>query len=239
MANLQNHSTDNYSLEIRDHLAVLRLIGKVYELSTSLGVKKDYMGLLASLDESPDVHAVLMLCPSGALGHDGFRAFLAEAGAQGKAKSVPGGGAMSNAVHRFKNGLNHFIGTATGFRKILVIGLEGDVASPFFGVSLAADYLFASRDMTFAPSHIELGEMPGGSLLPFPQSVDARTIRDLLFATAPTDAAELLRRGLIDDCLPTEGFDAACVQRAEALAQLPLAPILGIKALMHSHERSA
>jgi len=180
-----------------------------------------------------------MLGGPGTFGQEGFRAFLTESAEPGEAQAVSGASVMSNAVHRFKNGLNHFVRTAIGFRKILVIGLEGDVAPPFFGAGLAADYLFASQDMIFAPSHIELGGMPGGSLLPFPQSIDARKIRDLLFATAPTAAGELLRYGLIDDCLPTEGFAAACLQRAETLAKLPLAPILGVKALMHSHARSA
>ena len=60
MKPLQNHETENYSLEIRGRLAVLNLKNDAFELSTSLDVKRNYMGLLEAVDASPDLHALLI-----------------------------------------------------------------------------------------------------------------------------------------------------------------------------------
>ena len=61
------------------------------------------------------------------------------------------------------------------------VAFEGDVAPPFFGAALAADYRFGTDEMVFQPSHLKLGYPPSGGIGFFlPRFVSHAKARDLL-----------------------------------------------------------
>ena len=60
--------------------------------------------------------------------------------------------------------LNRFILNISNSSRLFVIGLQGDIATPFFGASLASDIRFGSTDLVFSFPNIKYKFHPGGAL---------------------------------------------------------------------------
>lgn len=236
--------TSCYSLEVQESLAVLHFTGDIYVLGTCLGSKDALISTLQSLSGSPGIRALLLLNSPGVLGDENYCRFISnsiEAKAGSKGRHYKGGTYSDSPVQfeRMTNTLNQLVREILNFRKLLIVGFEGDVAPPFFGAGLVADYRFATDDMTFHPSHMKLGIPPGGGLgFLLPRFVGHKGTRDLLFSEEPTPARDLQRLGLLDGCFPSDGFRDECIRIANDLAKRPLAAIMGTKAVINSFSRN-
>ncbi len=243
MTHVTDHQTSCYSLQIEGDLAVIHFFGDIYELGTCISLTDDFFPHLQSIDNSPKIRALLLLNSPGVLGDENYRRFISnaiEARLGSKTRHIRNAkySGSSLQIERQNNTLNQIVGKISNFRKLLLVGFEGDVAPPFFGVGLAADYRFGTDEMTFQPSHIKLGMPPGGGLGFFlPKLVGRRKTRDLLFSDEPTSAHDLHRLGLLDDCLSSEGFRDECINIADGLAKIPLSAIMEIKAIINFNSR--
>lgn len=229
MNDVQDRRTACYSLVTHEALAVLSFHGDIYELGTNLSMKEELLCLIRAIDESPGVHALLLLNDPGILGEDQYNRFISEAMGAGIVR-------RQRVMERLNYTLTHFLMEILEFSKLVLVGYEGEVAATLFGAGLAADYRFASEDMTLHNSHLQLGNAPGGGLGFFlPRMVGPVSARDLLMAPGPIPARELHELGLLDACLPRNGFREECLRRAGDLARVPLPAILGVKAILHSY----
>ncbi len=141
-------------------------------------------------------------------------------------------------LERLTNTLSQITEEVLKFSKLLMVAFEGDVAPPFFGAALAADYRFGTDEMVFQPSHLKLGIPPGGGLGFFlPRFVSHAKARDLLFSTEPTAASELKHLGLLDDHFPCNNFREECTRIAGELVEMPLLSIMGVKAIIQPHQK--
>ncbi len=231
-----------YSLEIQGKLAAINFHGDVHQLGACLESKKTLLSALDFLDKDPRIHALLLSNSAGVLGAGNFRRFMETTLETPDGSGGPRG--RTNAamclphyrMDRFGNALNQFLMKITGFSKVVVVAYEGEVASPLFGLGLAADFRLASTDMTLLPSHIEWGIAPGGGLGYFlPRLVGPLKARDLLFSKEPTSAEELREMGLLDRVLPVHEYRSECVQATAELADIPLPGIAGIKAVLNNY----
>ncbi|RLB61423.1 MAG: hypothetical protein DRH08_13955 [Deltaproteobacteria bacterium] len=237
MNSLLDYQTSCYSLHIQESLATIDFTGDIFELGTCLETKSVLMSTLHSLDESPEIRALLLLNSPGVLGDERYCHFVSGAIAARR------GGRDQNTVldsysnrplqlERMTNAINQIAAEILKFRKLLIVGFEGDVAPAFFGAALAADYRFATDEMTFEPSHVKLELPPCGGLGFFlPRYVGHTKTRDLLYSAEPVSARELLSLGLIDGHFPSEVFRIECARNAAELSTIPLNVIMGVKAI--------
>jgi len=238
MKTLDEIHTTYYDLVFSESLAILTLHGDIYTLGTSLQMKEEYLQIIRDVDEAPDIRALLLLTDPGLLSHVLFSRFFRGIGevrpdGNGSTVSASAADVFDQSLGRLTMATAYFIRALADCRKLVCIGYEGDVASILFGVGLAADFRLAAADMTFTPSHLELGLAPIGGLGYFlPRMVGQARTRDLLYSSRRHGADELLRLGLVDGCLPNEGFREACIERALDLSRLPLPTIMGTKSLL-------
>ncbi|RLA19554.1 MAG: hypothetical protein DRQ56_05145 [Gammaproteobacteria bacterium] len=233
-----------YSLNIQESLAVIDFFGDIYELGTSMGLKDDFFSHLQAINHSPKIRALLLFNVPGVLGDEKYCTFMSNAieARTGRKRRNNHGAKYSDSsvqIERQNITLNQFVRTMSKFSKLLLIGFEGDIAPPFFGAGLAADYRFGTDEMTFQPSHIKLEMPPGGGLGFFlPKLIGHKKTRDFLFSEEPTSAFDLHQLGLLDGHLPSEGFRDECIKIADGLARLTLPAIMEIKAILNLNSRN-
>ncbi len=243
MDHVPDVQTSCYSLHTQESLAVIHFFGDIYELGTGLGLKDDFFSHLQSINNSPKIRALLLLNSPGVFGDENYCHFISNAieARTGRKRRHNHGAKYSDSsvqIERQNITLNQFVWTMSKFRKLLFIGFEGDIAPPFFGAGLAADYRFGTDEMTFQPSHIKLEMPPDGGLGFFlPRLIGHRKTRDFLFSDKPTSACELHRLGLLDGHFPSEGFRDECVNIAGGLAKIPLTAIMNIKTIININSR--
>jgi enoyl-CoA hydratase/carnithine racemase len=243
MVRVQDCQTSCFSLHIRGPVAEIKLTGDIYELGTCQATKDAFFSVLQSVNISPEIRVLLLLDSPGVLSDEKFCSFFSNAlearigGRKHRDQAEDYGGGKLQ-IENLANTLNRVVMAMFNFKKLLIVGFEGEVAPIFFGASLAADYRYGSDEMTFHPSHFSLGVTPSGGLGYFlPQLIGLGKSKDLLFSDEPTSSHELYRLGLLDGQFPNEIFRAKCENIAEDLARKPVAVIEGIKSIFNFHSR--
>ncbi len=232
-----------YSIHLKESLAIVDFTGDIYQLGACLDEKATFLTRLQALNDDPEIRGLLLLNTPGVLGDEKYCQFISNAIAARSGGSDPEvhEAAYSDCpvqLERLTNTLSQITEEVLKFSKLLIVAFEGDVAPPFFGAALAADYRFGTDEMVFQPSHLKLGIPPGGGLGFFlPRFVSHTKARDFLFFTEPTAAPELKHLGLLDDHFPCNNFREECTRIAGELVEMPLLSIMGVKAIIQPHQK--
>ena len=106
--------------------------------------------------------------------------------------------------------------------KPVIAAVNGPALGAGFGLMAACDIFLASEDATFAMPEINVGLAGGVSML---RTMVGRSFtRRMFFTGMKVPAAELYRRGVIDEVVPTEQLMPLALQIAQEIAsKAPLA----------------
>lgn len=215
---------------------IIEIKQNAFEIVTDLTESSHLFDLLALVNNDPEMKGVFLVNHPGCFSEAEYEAYLRKILKIKDEEEVD-----SLTTHDRKsirkrqiNILNHFILSAFKMQKLIVIGLQGCVVTPFMGASLAADLRFASEDMSFSLAHITFGLHPSGAL-PYllPKYVGLSRAKDLLFRGGQIDAKEALKLGLVSEILPTENFPQACIQELKRMPPIDLHLIKITKQLMN------
>ena len=123
------------------------------------------------------------------------------------------------------------------FKKILIVGINGDVVSPFFGLSLAADFRFATANTNFVLSHIKYRLPPSGAL-PFflPMYLCQSKVTELLFRGTKLTAIELKKLGLINEFYNESEFIEKTKAEANQICEVSLNVVKSTKKLLYRNK---
>ena len=100
------------------------------------------------------------------------------------------------------------------------MGLQGDVVTPFFGITLAAEFRFAHPGMRFVLAHSKLGLHPSGALPFFLQRyVGQSRASDILYCGCEIEAVKAKEMGIINDVFDSD-FEKTSVQKALELGDM-------------------
>jgi enoyl-CoA hydratase/carnithine racemase len=200
----------NLEFEIVNHVGVLTLKKNVFEMVTDLSESSDFFGLLEKSKSVSDIHAILIINESGCFDTQSYSEFLKTV----IDEDTKNGFKLSTGVARTRQivNLNNFIRRAPDFEKLVFIAFQGEVVTPFFGASLAADYRFASEDVNFSLCHLQMGIHPAGALPYFlPKYLGQGKASEILFNCNDISAKEALNWGLINKVFPIQNFEQDCV----------------------------
>jgi enoyl-CoA hydratase/carnithine racemase len=106
------------------------------------------------------------------------------------------------------------------FGKPVVGAMQGEIASPFLGLSLALPLRLAAEDMSVVFPRSEFGFPPGWPLgLFLPRYVGQGRAVEMMSAGRPVRASSLLEMGLIHEIFETDAFEDHCVERSVELCR--------------------
>lgn len=115
----------------------------------------------------------------------------------------------------------------------LIAAVNGTAAGGGMSLALACDLVLASPRAKFVPAYPGIGlSTDGGMSWSLPRIVGPRKAMQLLIENKPIGADEAASLGLASAILPEEGFDAAVLERAAAIARLPRKALSALRDLI-------
>ncbi|MDY0091342.1 MAG: enoyl-CoA hydratase/isomerase family protein [Candidatus Vecturithrix sp.] len=206
---------------MRENVAVIKLKGNVFGGMTDLETVEENFSYYDLLEEDTNVNALVVVNEHGIFGEEAYREFLTEiAGKEGTSDNLQNFLEFDKWIFRAREirVLQRLVMKMLSFQKICISGLQGTVVTPFFGLSLAADFRFATEDMRFSLTHANYGLHPNGALAFFlprylPQSLAVK----LLLEGGEIPAEQALELGLITAILPRKDFETHCIEETQKL----------------------
>lgn len=202
-----------FSCEVTEGFAALRAHRGAFTFGLDLEVKHNLFDLLSGLKNNPDVRAVLLFNDQDAFSLAEHRRYV-------DTIQEAGGARAAQLLEREQHALTQLALLARTYEKPLVCCLDGEIATPFFGFSLACDLRVASEHLVYRLSHAELGVPPTGGLgYLLPRFVGPGRAAEWLLCGGEIDAHSALHAGLANVVLETVKFEQAChtwVRRALA-----------------------
>jgi len=244
MENLKNIEFTNseFNCEIENDVAILTIKGNAFNSVSSVARNTDIIPWFDKVEQSENVRGVLVLNENEAMSEKAYNEFLAEIIGSDFDPQNP------KEISRFTKNeirtreitiLGNIIRKIISFKKLLIIGINGDIVSPFFGLSLAADFRFASTNTNFVLSHIKYRLHPSGAL-PFflPNYLCQSQVADLLFRGTKLPATELKKLGLINDFYDETEFIERTKAEATQICKVSLNVVKSTKKLLYRYNNS-
>ncbi len=233
MNNFTNRS-EHIQLSVHEPIAIIRISGDVYTLISDVDEAENLLSVMSAINHDQSVKALLMINDAHVFSEKAYDAFMQQV--LDPDTSGTGMPVIKDQKRYFLmvQMINRFIKKVMGFKKLFIVGLRGEVVSPFFGNSQAADFKFGARKFSFLMAHHKYGLHPGGALPYFlSRSLHHSKALDVLLRKNPIGSEEALQLGLIDAILEEHDFEQACIDRAKAYCEVPACTLHITKRLLN------
>ncbi len=241
MESLFNIDRDELQARVHDNIVIINMKCSAFQTLTDLEKNQDVIPWFDEVEKNKDIKGILIFNSGNCLGSDVYHSFLESVADVGPDKNNP------NKISKFKRGeiraieinmLVNYIRKLTRFSKIVIGGLQGEVVTPFFGLTLAFDFRFATPDLRFLLSHARYGLHPSGALPYFlPKFVGQGNAVRFLLRGGEIDATSALELGLINQIYQTEEFEHRCIEEASKICEMDTQVIQSTKGLVYALHR--
>jgi len=234
---IKDFSDDDISVEVDDAVVIFKLKSDVFNLMTDLNKSERYMELMSVIEQTREIKVVLSIFEPDALGESAYAQYISNLCGENidlhnldqnwRFKSNP---SRLRLMYFQQNTINQRVNS----KKIIIDCLQGDVVTPFFGESLAADFRFVTENMQFSLPHRKYGCYPSGGLSFFlPRYVGESKAIDLLLNTDTITAKEAQALGLVNRVMSLENFASECVLAAKQMCGINMTTIQSTKCLTY------
>lgn len=208
---------ESYKLE---NIGVMKIKRNVFEIVTDLSESSKFIQSLSVVEKDINIDGILVLNENNCLGANEYTNYLNKVFSHDGSDTKRTHLEISNPETRTRQLviLNSLIRKIVHSNKIIINALHGEIVTPFFGASLAADLRLASEDAVFLLSHSKMGVHPSGALPYFlPKYVGHAKASHILFCVDKITAKEALDLEIICEIIPKENFEEMCVAKVSQL----------------------
>jgi enoyl-CoA hydratase/carnithine racemase len=209
-------SIDNKYFEatIQENLAVLTIKSRAFEFISSLDDSQVMMDFIRDAEYDQSVKGLLMLNEPQCLGEQAYDRFIRSILKEDdtlESKDYP---VFLQKNVRFKqiNILNKFIRYLSGYHKLVIVGIDCTIVTPFMGPALVADMRLASPNVVFSLAHRKYGIHPSGAIPFFLAHYLGHSKAIELQLSDRIGAEESFRLGLVNQILPADNFRQNCIR---------------------------
>ncbi|MBU1097950.1 MAG: enoyl-CoA hydratase/isomerase family protein [Bacteroidetes bacterium] len=233
--------TKGISCWVDDNIAVLKLSCSAFE--TIVNVEKDdsIMDWMDLVEASKNITGIMAVNDKDCFGDVAYANFLSEISGQKLSPDSP------EPITKFENSqirsieinmLMNFIKKIMNFKKVFISALNGQVATPFFGLSLASDLRLANENVVFSLSHLKYAIHPSGAL-PFflPRFIGISRATEMLLRGGTISVREAEELGLVNKILSKENFMEEAIAESKKLCRLSPQYIKITKTLLHNYNK--
>jgi enoyl-CoA hydratase/carnithine racemase len=188
---LQNNS--ELKLYIEDDIAIISNDSNAFATLTQFEQVEKLLNFYDKIAQSSTIKAVLIINQIGGFSETAYEKFLNNIENKQQHKK--------DVIFAIEiNMLRRFILKILNLDKLVFFAMEGNVITPFMGLSLAADFRFGSDDLIFNLNHKKYGIHPTGGL-PFflNKYLSPGKANELLYKGGFVSAKEALNLGLINE----------------------------------------
>ena len=230
---------DEIRYYVHENIGVMKFKKTAFENISDLGKAGDLLYLCDWIEKDKGINALLLFNEAKAYGKETYKSFMDsilvfdEETQKFKVKDTNTKLIRARQMNSLRNLITKFM----DYKKLFIMAMQGNVVTPFFGLSLAADFRYGSEDMQFVLEHKKYNLHPSGAL-PFflPRFLKKSKAVDLLYRGYEIPAKEAQQLGLLNDYLPTEDFENSCLVIAKSLAKIDQDVMRLTKKLTFSHK---
>jgi len=234
---IKDFSNDDMSVEIEEAVVILKQKQNVFNLMTDLEKAERYMDLLSLIEKNQEIKVVLSIFESDVLGEAAYAQYISslcgediELNNLDKNWQFKSNASRLHQMYFQQNTINQRVNS----KKIIIDCLQGEVVTPFFGETLAADFRFITENTQFTLSHKKYGLHPSGGLSFFlPRYVGENKAIDLLLNTDIITANEAKSLGLVNRVISSDNFAAECILNAKKMCSINMTTIQSTKCLTY------
>lgn len=234
-------NTNEFSCVVENDLAVITVKGNAFLSISSVERNADIIPWLSKIENSPAVRGLLIINEKEAFSEKSYIEFLKEIAGDDfeskNAKDIPQ--FVKNEIRaREINILASLLLKLYGYQKIVISGINGDIVTPFFGLSLLSDFRFATSNTNFVLSHIKYRIHPSGGL-PFllPNYLSQSKMMEFLLRGNKISAPELKNLGLIHDYFDESEFEEKLKTEAAEICRVSMNVVQCTKSLIYRNKK--
>ncbi len=227
-----NYEDEFLTCRQEDHVFWVYFKNKAMAVLTDLSQSERLFKRILFAEKHPDIRAIVTCNHPDALSEQEYEVFLQTHFPTDE--PVLSGTERHLLRKRQVNILNQFVGLCLQSRKLLIAGLQGQVATPFFGAALAMDLRLISADACFSLKHLKRGI----GALPFflPRMIGYSRAKQLLFCSKAITAEQAETLGLVNQVLPAESFERELRSALRKLCEMDLEMIKTVKYLIEPEQ---
>ena len=231
-------NNDEFSSYVDGELAVLRLKGNAFKNISQISRHHDMLPWFDAVEDESGLKGVLVINDPGSMNEEAYHNFLNDIADIDDEK---GGLKKLNKFEKSQiraleiNMLINFLRRIFRFRKLFITAFSDDVVTPFFGLSLAGDFRFASDKMNFCLAHYNYGIHPSGAL-PFflHQYLHRGAVVEMLLKVGKYSAQKLQDMGLVNKIFSADDVESAAIRESHALCGISSSVLNSTKRLLFS-----
>ncbi|MER6561766.1 enoyl-CoA hydratase/isomerase family protein [Streptomyces sp. NPDC001027] len=192
------------------HVGIIRLADERNRNALSNPMRSGLAAAFAEMEADPDVRAVFLTAKGRAFcGGGDFRMMRDE--------SDPW-----SSHQRFKR-TSRWLTDLLRYPKPIVVGVNGPAVGGGIGIALIGDVVYAAESSRFVSGFLRLGLIPDiGVMYTLPRLVGMARARAFVYGNETWTAEQAMEAGLIAGTVPDDELEAHCLERAEAMAALPV-----------------
>ena len=186
--------------------------------------------------KTAEIKSILFYFYQDSLSENNYRSFLVElSGNENLDWNLGGTIVLEKRLERSieLNMLFNYARRLSNINKLVFFCASGEVVTPYFGISLLADFRLATKSMSFNLAHRKFGLHPSGLLpLMLQKYVGFGGAKKILISEEIIKAEKALDMGLVDNILQEENFEENCIKEALKYSQISQNVITSTKDLM-------
>jgi enoyl-CoA hydratase/carnithine racemase len=229
-----NNKSDLLDIRVNGPVAIVKITGNVYQLITDINQSDNFIHVLTQVNQDNTLKALLLLNEKEVYSEKAYNSFMETVV---ETKLSEGGLPVireGKINFLFNQVINRLIRRIIDFKKLFIVGLRGEVVSPFFGSSLAADFKFGSDKFSFLMAHQKFGLHPGGALPYFlSKFLHHSKATEILLRQSPIYAPEAMQLGLVNDIIEEHHFEETILERTLAFCSGPACTLHITKRLLN------
>lgn len=228
--------SDAVDIYFKQKVAIIKLKANIFDEITDITKNQKFFHFFDIVKRDKRLKAILILNEHGSLGKDEFDSFMGKILDKETLAHHTELPEYCDKNLRFKeiNFFNRLIKHILKFHKMFFTCLAGEIVTPFFGTSLTADYRFATENMKFSLPHLQYGLHPSGGLAYLlTKYLHHSKASEILLTGKEIPAKEALELGLVNEIIPNDDFETACVKRVLEMVNIPNCSIRSTKRLLN------
>ncbi len=197
-----------YEISKQDEIAIVRMKKNIFNFISDVELSVELMDFLKKITSDSEIKALIFYNDPDCANEDNYDTFLMRILSKTKERheSLTPKFDQENVRFREINMLNRFIMYLANLKIIVVSGTQGSIVTPFVGLSLAADLIYARKGTNYIMAHNKYGLHPSGGLPFFLSNAVHHSIAMEFQMKDSFSVEEAYEIGLINKILPEQDF---------------------------------
>jgi len=228
---------EGLSCTVIDDIAVLKMSRNIFDYLLNIEHDTEMLEWFDLVEQSK-ARGILAISESECYGEKNYAKFLSEASGKDITPEHPAEitkFAKSDIRAIEINMLMNYIRKIVNFNKIFISGIQGEIVTPFIGLSLASDFRFVDESTVLLLTHSKYSLHPSGAL-PFflPKYIGHGKAMEYLIKGGKITAEEALQLNIVNAVLPSQNFYEKCLDEAKQICKLSLQYVRATKHLSYN-----